>query len=163
MKGKVLLVLAIAAGAIFLGSSTAAATAPTGGFKATLLVKGAMANPVSIEGLGIHFETEGPTDVITQVVDFPAKSGSGWHAHPGLVIVRVKSGTIVFHFGCRAETFVAGQSFTEPPLEAGLAENVSDAPAQSYATLVVPAGRAARIDTPAPICDGPNGGDGGDR
>ena len=87
-----------------------------------------------------------------QQVDFPGKGTSGWHMHPGLVLVTVKTGSIVFHFGCRTEQFSAGQSFVERPLEVGMAENVVDAPAQNLVTLVVPAGRAPRIDAPAPVC-----------
>ena len=152
MKTKIFLVLAIATSAFFLGSSSAAATPTTGGFKATVLNKATLAKPTEIEGLGIHFATEDTTDIYVQQVDFPGKSTSGWHSHPGLVLVTVKSGSIVFHFGCRTEQFSAGQSFVEPPLAVGMAEDVVDAPAQVIATLVVPVGRAPRIDASAPVC-----------
>jgi quercetin dioxygenase-like cupin family protein len=93
--------------------------------------------------------------VYTQVVDFPPKSGSGWHQHPGLTIVSVKTGSLLVHHGCRLVTYAAGQSFVEPPFESILVENTANTAAQSYATLVVPAGRMARIDVlVAPNCTG---------
>ena len=45
LKTKLFLVLAIATSAVFLGSSSAAATPTTGGFKATVLNKATLAKP----------------------------------------------------------------------------------------------------------------------
>jgi quercetin dioxygenase-like cupin family protein len=154
LKTKLFLLLAVAMSALVLGSSTAAATQPTGGFKSTVLVKGALANRYEIEGLGIQFATERPTDVYVQQVDFPGHSSSGWHQHPGLVLVTVKTGTITFHFGCRIATFAAGQSFVEAPLQVGLAENLADTPAQVLAAFVIQSGQPPRLDHDAPVCNG---------
>jgi quercetin dioxygenase-like cupin family protein len=154
LKTKLFLLVAIAIGSVFLGSSTAAATPATGGFKATVLVKGALAGRTEIEGLGIHFGSERPTDIYVQQVDFPGHATSGWHMHPGLVLATVKTGTITFHFGCRVESFSAGQTFAESPLEVGLAENLNDTPAQVIAAFVIKAGQPPRLDAAAPVCDG---------
>jgi quercetin dioxygenase-like cupin family protein len=154
LKTKLFLLAAIAIGSVFLGSSTAGATLATGGFKSTVLAKGALAGPTEIEGLGIHFATERPTDIYVQQVDFPAHATSGWHQHPGLVLATVKTGTITFHFGCRVATFTAGQTFVEEPLQVGLAENLSDTPAQVLAAFVIKSGQPPRLDAAAPVCDG---------
>ena len=154
MKTKLFLLLAIAISALFLGSATAAATPSSGGFKSTVLAKGALAKPTEIEGLGIHFATERPTDIYVQQVDFPGHATSGWHQHPGLVLATVKTGTITFHFGCRVKSFSAGQTFVEAPLEVGLAENLSDTPAQVLAAFVIQSGQAPRLDAAAPVCNG---------
>jgi hypothetical protein len=48
-----------------------------------------------------HFEVElhttGVTDVVTQTVTFAPGGYSGWHSHPGLAILSVKSGTLTFY------------------------------------------------------------------
>jgi quercetin dioxygenase-like cupin family protein len=152
LKTKVFLLLAIALSAAFLGSSSAAATSASN-FTATVLSKGTVGQPAEIETLGIHYANEGPVDVIVQRGDFVGKSNTGWHQHPGLIVVTVKSGTLVVHNGCRTATYTAGQAFIEPPLKPIMVEALADA--QVFTTLIVPAGRAPRIDvTPAPVCPG---------
>ena len=48
---------------------------------------------------------------------------SGWHIHPGLVIVSVKKGTVSFTtaVSCTTKTYSAGESFVENPYVAGRA------------------------------------------
>ena len=142
--------VAIALCAAFLGSGTAAAT-PASNFTATVLSKGTVANPAEIEALGIHYANEGPVDVIVQRGEFAGVSNTGWHQHPGLIVVTVKSGTLLVHNGCRTATYGAGQTFIEPPLKPIMVEAMADA--QVVTVLIVPMGRAPRIDvTPAPVC-----------
>ena len=155
MKTRAFVFLAVAIGALFL-SSNAVIASPSVGFTAKVLAKGTFAGPVEIKGLGIQFSTEGSTDVLVQQVDIAPGGQSGWHEHPGLVIVAVATGAVIVTVGCRAGLqYSAGQSFTEPPLTPMLVENASStAPAQNFATLVVPSGRAPRIELPGPpVCD----------
>jgi quercetin dioxygenase-like cupin family protein len=154
MKTRAFVFLAVAIGAIFL-SSNAVTASPAVGFTAKVLAKGTLAGPVEIEGLGIQFSSEGSTDVFVQQVDIAPGGRSGWHEHPGLVIVAVATGSVIVHTGCQAgQLYSAGQSFVEPPLTPILVENASSTlPAQNFATLVVPTGRAPRIELAgAPDC-----------
>lgn len=154
MKTRLFLFLAIALCAAFLASSTAAAT-PASNFTATVLSKGTVANPAEIEALGIHYANEGPVDVVVQRGDFVGRSNTGWHQHPGLIVVTVKSGTLLVHNGCHTATYAAGQSFIEPPLKPIMVEALADA--QVVSILIVPMGHAPRIDvTPAPVCPATN-------
>jgi quercetin dioxygenase-like cupin family protein len=150
LKAKVFLLLAVALCAALLGSSSAAAT-PASNFSATILSKGTVAKPAEIEALGIHYANEGPVDVIVQRGDFVGQSNTGWHQHPGLIVVTVKSGTLLVHNGCRTTSYGPGQSVIEPPLKPIMVEALADA--QVVTVLIVPTGRAPRIDvTPAPVC-----------
>ncbi len=154
MKLKAFVFLAAVVGAVFLGSNAVTATPPAG-FTAKVLAKGTVARSVEIGALGIQFSTEGPTDLFVQQVDIAPGGISGWHEHPGLVIVAVATGAVIVHTGCDSgHKYSAGQSFIEPPLTPMLVENASStAPAQNFASVVVPAGRAARIELPtAPDC-----------
>jgi quercetin dioxygenase-like cupin family protein len=154
MKVKALVFLAAVVGAVFLGSNAAMATPPAG-FTAKVLAKGTLARSVEMEALGIQFSTEGSTDVFVQQVDIAPGGSSGWHEHPGLVIVAVATGAVIVHAGCDSgQKYSAGQTFVEAPLTPMLVENASStAPAQNFASVVVPAGRAPRIELPtAPDC-----------
>ena len=154
MKTKVFAVLAVAIGVIFLSSNAVLATPPVG-LTAKILAKGTLSRPTEIEALGVQFSTEGSTDVYVQQVDIAPGGNSGWHEHPGLVMIAVATGAVIVTTGCQApHLYSAGQSFVEPPLTPIMVENASStAPAQNFATLVVPAGRAPRIELPgAPAC-----------
>ena len=156
MKLKAFVFLAAAIGALFLGSNAVMAT-PAVGFTAKLLAKGTLAKPAEIQALGIRFSSERSTDVYVQQVDFAPGGSSGWHEHPGLVIVTVATGAVIVHSGCDSgRQYSAGQSFTEAPLTPMLVENASStAAAQNFAAVVVPVGRAPRIELPAaPDCRG---------
>jgi quercetin dioxygenase-like cupin family protein len=153
LKTKALALFAFVIGAILLSSGPVAATLGVG-FVATPLAKGTLAGPVELEGLGMNLSTSASTDVLMQQVDFEAGGFSGWHQHPGLVLVTVMTGAVTVRVGCEpAQTYSAGQSFVEPPLTTLIVANASSTvPARNFATLVVPAGRAPRIDVPAPDC-----------
>lgn len=154
MKTKALVFFAVVVGAVFLASNAVMASPPVG-FTAKVLAKGTLAKPAEIGALGIRFSTEGSTDYFVQQVDIAPGGRSGWHEHPGLVLVAVATGSVIVHIGCKAaQHYSAGQTFVEPPLTPTLVENASStAPAQNFATLVVPAGRAPRIELPgAPTC-----------
>lgn len=53
---------------------------------------------------------------------------SGWHFHPGLVVVNVKKGEVAFTDGgsCTTKTYKAGDSFVEAPYTAGRAVAVGE-------------------------------------
>jgi quercetin dioxygenase-like cupin family protein len=156
MKTKPFVVLAVAIGAVFLSSNAVMATPPAG-FTAKVLAKGTLSKPAEIEALGVQFSTERSTDVFVQQVDIAPGGSSGWHEHPGLVVVAVATGAVIVHIGCQAgHRYSAGQSFVERPLTPMLVENASStAPAQNFAAVVVPEGRAPRIELPtAPDCSG---------
>jgi quercetin dioxygenase-like cupin family protein len=154
VKTKAFVVLAVAIGVVFLSSNAVMAN-PSVGFTAKVLAKATLAKPAEIKALGVQFSTEGATDVYVQQVDIAPGGISGWHEHPGLVMVAVVAGAVVVTTGCQGgQLYSAGQSFVEPPLTPILVVNASStSPAQNFATLVVPAGRAPRIELPgAPDC-----------
>ena len=156
MKTKVFLVLAVALGVVFLGSNAVMATAPIG-FTAKVLAKGTLSQPAEIKALGVKFSTKEATDVYVQQVDIAPGGTSGWHEHPGLVMVAVATGAVIVTTGCDGgHLYSAGQSFVEPPLTPIMVANASStSPAQNFATLVVPAGRAPRIELSGPpSCSG---------
>jgi quercetin dioxygenase-like cupin family protein len=153
LKTRAVALFAFVIGAIFLSTSTVVAT-PGSGFGATTVSKGTLAGPVKLEGLGLKLSTNATTDMVIQQINIDPGGQSGWHQHPGLVLVTVVSGAVYVQVECEpAQMFSVGQSFVEPPLTTVKVSNVSaTAPGRNFATLVVPAGRALRIEAPAPDC-----------
>jgi quercetin dioxygenase-like cupin family protein len=156
LKTKVFLVLAVALGVVFLGSNAVMAN-PGTGFTAKILAKGTLSQPTEIKALGVKFSTKEATDVYVQQVDIDPAGISGWHEHPGLVMVTVAIGAVNVTTGCDGgHLYSVGQTFVEPPLTPILVVNASStSKAQNFATLVVPAGRAPRIELSGPpSCSG---------
>ena len=104
MKTKVFVVLAVAIGAVFLSTNAVTAT-PSVGFTAKVLAKGTLSKPTKMNALGVKFSTEQSTDVYVQQVDIAPAGISGWHEHPGLVMVVVM----------RRELGIVGMSLSPAP------------------------------------------------
>ena len=94
------------------------------------------------------------TDIVV-VRNVVAPGGhSGWHYHPGPVLVTVTTGTITFYMGddpsCSPHVHPAGTTFFENGGMVGIARNEGTVEATAVATFFVPAGSATRLDAPAP-------------
>jgi len=127
----------------------------------------------STAGFDVEIKTKGNTDIaVSNVVVVPGGT-SGWHSHPGPVLVVVKTGTITFyragnHGGqngddehwnngrnapkCTRTDYPAGSAFVEVPAPGHvmLAKNEGSIEATVTATYFAPPGAALRIDQPAP-------------
>jgi hypothetical protein len=127
----------------------------------------------STDGFDVEIKTKDNTDIaVANVVVAPGGS-SGWHSHPGPVLVVVKTGAITFyragkHGGqdgddengnngshgqeCSRTVYPAGSAFVEVPAPGHvmLAKNEGAIEATVTATYFAPPGAALRIDQPAP-------------
>jgi hypothetical protein len=97
----------------------------------------------------VKFQTKGPTDVRVQKIVVGAGGYSGWHHHPGIVIVTVASGDLTFtHSDCSSTTYGPGlpdgNVFVEGGDDPGQASSVAGA--TLYVTFVAPDGAGFRID-----------------
>jgi quercetin dioxygenase-like cupin family protein len=103
---------------------------------------------------GIKVKTERQSaDVSVVKVDLAANGGStGWHHHPGVVMVSVDSGTVTeYDDDCHANVIQAGQGFVESHDEVHLVRNEESVPAVLYATFINPTKMPTlRIDDPQP-------------
>jgi quercetin dioxygenase-like cupin family protein len=92
------------------------------------------------------------TDVAVQTITSPPGASSGWHSHPGIVLVAVQSGTVTeYDTNCHAKQFGPGQAFVEVGDEATLVRNNTTTSAVLYVTLIVPkSATSLRIDKPQP-------------
>jgi hypothetical protein len=131
---------------------TALATASFG-VTGTTQVRGTLAEKVHLNADRLKFQTKDDTDVVVQTFTYIPGGYSGWHTHPGFVLVVVESGTVTIQVGCSVHSYSAGQSFVESGTDPIMARNLSGAPLVVRATYVVPKGVAVRREVlTAPVC-----------
>jgi quercetin dioxygenase-like cupin family protein len=142
--------MAAAGATIALANPGSLATTTILGHRATL------SDSVKINQDQIKLQTKVPTDVQVQTITFGPRGFSGWHYHPGVVIVVVESGLLTTHDEqCRTTTYGPHESFVESGTEPFMVSNDSDtANTIVYATFIAPAGSAFRIETNPPPCAG---------
>lgn len=98
-------------------------------------------------------------DVVVARTTYEAGGFSGWHSHPGKVVIAVKSGEItierVVESSCAVKTYEAGDVFIERPRAMYNGINEGSETTVLIATFFdVPVGGEVRIDQPDPgICD----------
>ena len=97
--------------------------------------------------------TNGPADLVLQVVTYGPGQSSGWHAHPGLHLVSVSSGVLtVYGADCQPQTIVPGVPYLGGD-RLHLARNETEEPVEMAVTYVVQPGHGMehfRIDGSAP-------------
>ena len=137
-------------------ASTAYASPPTG-FTPTTLATASLDSPVQVRGDGVRLRTKGATNVRVQKVVITPDGSSGWHHHPGIVMVVVASGSVtLLNEHCEATMYGPGlpngAAFIESGDEPGLVTSTGGA--TSYVTYVVPKVNPAvfRIEDVAPRC-----------
>jgi quercetin dioxygenase-like cupin family protein len=140
---------------VFVFAGTALATMASG-FHPTILARGTTDGAVAFNMGVIKFQTKGDIAIVTATVNLDAHASSGWHSHPGVVLVTVKSGTVTFYDDhCHGIAHIAGTSFVESGGDTGLARNESDTPAMVYVTYLVPTATlnaGLRIEQANPGC-----------
>lgn len=150
-RSKYAAVLAVAA----LSTATIA-FAQTGTISPTNFVLAAFNETAQVNHDRIKFQTKGPTDVRVQRLDFAANSSSGWHHHPGLLIVAVKSGVVTLtDHNCVSKTYGPGQRNGAVFVEGGngaVQASTDELAAEAYVTIIVPRGERPRIDDDPVIC-----------
>lgn len=147
-------IFAITAGGMI---STAAVASAGSGITSEVLVTADLTDDALINHDRVKFQTKDPTAVRVQKLTFAAGAYSGWHHHPGVIIVSVQSGLVTLYDStCGSVTYGPGSAngsvFVEghdSPQEAR-----SAAGAVTYVTYVVPSAATPvfRIEDDPPAC-----------
>ena len=147
------LTAAVAAALVFssLGGAAAGATAgPTpaaSGPSITPLAAALVPGPIDID-------RKGRSNVVTVRIDFKAGDSTGWHSHPGPVLVQVVSGAVTLRHAanghCHSDVVRAGHGFFETPGAIHVADNRGPDPAVLYATFVLKPGAPPEVNAPVP-------------
>ena len=145
---------ALALVAVIGGALSAIAVANPGTSTSTILApRSTLSESVQTNDTRIKFQTKDPTDLVTQQVTFAAGTNSGWHHHPGVILVLVKTGVVtVWDVNCQTTAYSAGQAFIEGGTEPMMVSNEGSVTAVDVATQVAPAGSPFRIEDDPPAC-----------
>jgi quercetin dioxygenase-like cupin family protein len=148
--------LAVAAGAVAVaaGAATIALANPGNTVTTILGHRATLAENANVNQDRIKFQTKDPVDFVTQKVTFPPNGTSGWHYHPGVVLVVVESGSVTTHdANCATKTYGPGEAFVESGTDPFMVSNESSTDdAVDIATIASPAGGPFRIETDPPPC-----------
>jgi hypothetical protein len=98
-----------------------------------------------------------PCDFATQTVTVQPGGFSGWHHHPGLVLVVVKSGSFVrYSPDCTKQTLNAGQAFAElGEKHVAFVKNEGTTVGELLVAYITPPGAALRTEDNAPATCNP--------
>src|SRR3954451_6005079 len=128
---------------------------PPAAFTPPLLARGTTRDlHAKHDGIRLSSRHGASADVAVATVTIDPGGSSGWHHHPGVVLVVVQSGTVTFYDqNCRAAIHQAGETFIESSDSPGLAKNTGTATAVVQATFIVPASTPPAPPTPLRIDD----------
>jgi quercetin dioxygenase-like cupin family protein len=147
------------------GTSAAMAIIAMSGLTPALASPGSQVTPTtyststlseSVEGNHdrIKFQTKDPTVVRVQKLEFAPGGYTGFHHHPGIVIVSIASGSLNLVDGsdCSVETKATGTVFVETSDHAHNA--IAPNGATVYVTYITPAAEPPifRMEEPVPFC-----------
>ena len=151
--GAALTAAVTAATMLSLGGPTAAATTAAGPTASaaepiiTPLAAAIIPGPIDID-------RKGRSNVVTVRLDFNPGDTTGWHSHPGPVLVQVVSGSVTLrhaaHGRCLFDVVRAGHGFFETPGAVHIADNHGQDPAVLYATFVLRPGAPPEVSAPIP-------------
>jgi quercetin dioxygenase-like cupin family protein len=146
--------IAVISVAVVALTGAALATPPTG-FTTNVLARGTAGDlHAKHDGIRVSSRHGVSADVAVATVTIDPGGSSGWHHHPGIVLVIVQSGTVTFYDDhCRAAIHRAGETFIESSDSPGLAKNTGTATAVVEATFIVPASTPPAPPTPLRIDD----------
>jgi quercetin dioxygenase-like cupin family protein len=118
----------------------------------------ANAGVIRVQSLFNHYEVDlrarENTDVRMSTSVIAPGGNTGWHGHPGLVIVLIKSGALTFYEAndphCQPTVHPAGTVVFETSGDVHIARNEGTVNAEFTAMQLLAAGATPRIDVPAP-------------
>ena len=150
MLTAALAVTAVGLAAGVLTASPAHATPPAG---VTTEIQGSGTTHAGfkIHVDGIKVESTDAAGVTVAHLTFAPGGTTGWHAHPGPVLVIVTTGSVTKYSAqdCTAHTYTAGQAFVEHgPTDENLVRNDGSVPAETLVTFITPPGAPIHHDSP---------------
>ena len=144
-------------GVVALGAVGVAWATPNSGQTTTILTGPVLLGEIDLKSNSdVHkatIKTWGDSDVYIVQNKITPGGFTGWHSHPGISFVTVKSGTATEYHGDEPDTphvYPAGTGFVE---EAGGVHNIRNEGAADLELVtfqLLPAGAVRRIDAPAP-------------
>lgn len=137
-------------------ATVASASPSSGNITTTNFVTASYDESGHVNSDRVKFQTKGATDVRVQKLVFPAGAFTGWHHHPGVVVVAIESGSLTLTesncstSGTYGPGLPNGAVFVEGHNHAHQASSATGAVV--YVTYVVPNDAGFRVEDPVPFC-----------
>ncbi len=149
--------LILAALAVLVVAAVAVATPPVGTMVTPLAPAGEFGPIKAHAKIGkwdAKIKTKGDSDMYMTEVTIQPGGTLGWHSHPGLSFVIVKSGTATFYDGddpsCKPDVIQTGQTAFEPEGHIHIVRNEGTVPLENDVVQFVPHGSPRLISQPDP-------------
>jgi len=148
--------LALATGAATIALIAAfvapASGTPPSGLTPELLGRGTVTAGFRIRVDGVRVSSQGPVDFVVEHLTFAPGGTTGWHVHPGPVLVIVKAGTVTkYSADCTLNRYSTGQAFVElGPTDVNMVRNETNSTAETLVTFLTPVGALPIDGVPAP-------------
>lgn len=138
-------------------ATVALATPPAGVVSNVMLAQGATVIPLSEkisvgDNWAVILEDKGQSEFYFQDLVVGPGGRTGWHSHPGLLLITVKEGSVDWYDkDCAKRSYTAGQSFTESA-EPHNVLNPGPGNTRLLIAYIVKKGEPRRIESPQPKC-----------
>ena len=104
------------------------------------------------EDAPISHGTRSPSIFVFQDTTLDQNANTGWHYHPGLVLITVAAGSLEWYDAkCTKRVHAAGDFFTESD-QLHYVRNVNSVPMRMIITFIIAKGLTNKIYAPAPPC-----------
>jgi len=149
------LLVMIGTGALLI--AVARATPATGIVSNVFLAQGTTAAPLREkvrigDNWGVTLEDLGQSEFYVQDLVIGPGGRSGWHSHPGILLITVKEGSVTWYGkDCEKRGYSAGQSFTEAADPHNVL-NTGSGNTQLFIAYIVKKGESRRIEASQPKC-----------
>jgi quercetin dioxygenase-like cupin family protein len=150
-------VFAALAGLAVLTIAATALSTPSFGVVSTLLAQGNVDDidvKVKTGDWKLNVDTKGPSNLAVSEIKVAPGGYFGWHSHPGISFVIVKSGTSTFYDGddpdCTPQVHPAGTAYVDPGGMVHTARNEGTTELVLLVMRLIPEGANPRDDQPAP-------------
>ena len=145
----------------FAGLVGVTMASPPSGVTPTLLARGVYdefkVKSVPDSPVDFQVKAKSPVDVVVRKHDYAIGSHTGWHSHPGPVLITVTQGTLTYYLyddpTCTPHRVTAPGGFVDDA-RGHMVRNESGEPAQDVSVIIAPTGGAFRgeLDAPNPNC-----------
>jgi quercetin dioxygenase-like cupin family protein len=100
----------------------------------------------------VSLEDNGQSEMYFQDLIVGPGGYTGWHSHPGLLLITIKEGRVDFYNkDCVKTVYMAGQSFTEGA-EPHAVVNTGSVNARLLVAYIIKSGESRRIERSQPKC-----------
>jgi hypothetical protein len=155
MKKKLLLAVAVLAAVGVFAAVTMAS--PPVGVTPTVLARGTfdpfMVKSAESSPVDLQLKSKAPMDVVVRRHDYAPGSNTGWHQHPGPILITVTQGQLTYYEyddpTCTPHVVTAGHGFVDTG-DGHMVRNETTQAAQDISVIFVPVGGAFRTELPAP-------------